>query len=140
MTPWITYLAAERDAHLRAQGHTEHDVREITAREIRTAIRDAERGDAGAREWIESPAWDVACALLGRGEVADRYRRVVLAGLGEQRVDTGALLRDGARLLALWRESGCSDRATARAVGCNIHTLQKWRRRAEEAEALAEAA
>lgn len=138
MTPLAAYLAAERDACLRAAGLSESDVREIAAREIRDAIEDARQGDAGAVEWIDSPAWDVACHLLGRGEVADRWRRIALERIT---AEAGApspaeTLREAATLLARWRAAGCSERAVARDLRVSRATVAKWIARAHIADAL----
>lgn len=140
MTPLAAYLAAERDACLRAAGLSESDVREIAAREIRDAIEDARQGDAGAVEWIDSPAWDVACHLIGRGEVAERWRRIALERIT---AEAGApspaeTLREAAALLARWRAAGCSERAVARDLRVSRTTVRKWieRARAHTADAL----
>lgn len=135
------YLAAERDACLRAAGLSEHDVRELAAREIRDAIEDARKGDAGAVEWIDSPAWDVACHMLGRGGVAADWRRVALARITAEAGAPGPeeTLREAAALLARWRAVGCSERALARDLRVSRATVAKWIARAHTADGLAAA-
>ncbi len=128
---WLATLACLRAASLGA------DAQAVAAAEIRDATYAAERGEAWAVEWVESPAWEIAHEIVGWRGVADLTRRMVLSGArramygAETPARTAAeILADADLLAAEYREAGSSLVRCAARLGVSKPTVWRAMRRA----------
>lgn len=123
MTDWLTLLADLRVATLAREGL---DARAVTAAEIKEATDAAERGEEWAREWVESPAWDVAHEIVGWRDYAPLHRWMVLTAPRKPGPAAAEILRDAALLAAEYEAAGRSTQRCAVRLGVSKPTVIDW--------------
>ena len=119
---WLATLAELRIATLARDGL---DARDETAREVREVTDAARRGEPDAREWIESPAWDIAHEILGWRSFAALHRRIALAPQVVGDPTSAEVLASAALLAAAYEAAGCSARRCGARLGVSDITVRR---------------